>query len=185
MSGASISPAFSSNKLNYSASVANNVSSIALTPSASHAGSNIQINGTIAKSGISSSRIPLKVGVNNIEIKITAENGTTTKTYKLTVNRAKSSDATLSALTLTAGKLNPTFSKSALNYKATVLKTTASIQLRATASNSSAGIKINGAAVKSGALSAKIPLKTGNNTISISVTAANGTVRTYKVVVTR
>jgi hypothetical protein len=85
----SLSPVFTQSKLNYSASVANDVSSIALTPTAAHPYATIRINGAIAKSGASSSRISLNVGSNSIVIQLTAEDGITTRTYKLTVNRAK------------------------------------------------------------------------------------------------
>ena len=66
----------------------------------------VRINGgsySSIVSGASSAPLALNVGANLIEVRVTAQDGATVKTYTLTVTRAPSSNANLSALALSAG----------------------------------------------------------------------------------
>jgi hypothetical protein len=92
------------------------------------------------------------------------------------------SDATLSALTLSAGTLSPAFSTSTLSYTASVPAETTSITVTPTVNAGGATTTVNGATVSSGAASAPI----GANAITIVVTAPDATTtRTYTVSLTR
>jgi len=76
--------------------------------------------------------------------------------------------------------LDPAFSSSVTNYTATVPFGSSSVDVSATTSDGNAGFTINGSN------DTTVALAIGDNTISIVVTAENGTTtRTYTVVVTR
>ncbi len=89
LSSGTLSPAFASATTAYTASVANAVSSITVTPTAADATSTVTVNGNPVPSGVASGSIALSVGDNVITTVVTAQNATTTKSYTVTVNRAK------------------------------------------------------------------------------------------------
>ncbi|MBI1194477.1 MAG: hypothetical protein GC138_01340 [Gammaproteobacteria bacterium] len=183
LSSGSLSPAFASAQTGYSASVASGIASIQVTATTSSGAATMTVNGAPATSGAASSAIPLSLGTNNISIVVTAEDGTTTKTYSVTVTRG-SIDASLSALTLSSGTLGPVFSPSQTSYSATLGSGASSIQVTPTTASSAATMTVNGAPTTSGA-AASISLVTGDNPISIVVTAEDGvTTRTYAITVT-
>jgi len=91
-----------------------------------------------------------------------------------------SSDASLSSLSLTGGTLNPAFSPAVTDYTATVPQSSSSVDVSATANDGNASFMINGSN------NTTVVLAVGDNTISIVVTAENGTTtRDYTIVVTR
>ena len=91
-----------------------------------------------------------------------------------------SSDASLSSLSVTGGTLDPAFSPAVTNYTATVPFGSNSVDVSATTSDANASFMINGSN------NATVALAVGDNTISIVVTAENGTTtRTYIIVITR
>lgn len=83
---------FASGTTSYTAYVANGISSFTVTPTLSDANASMQVrvNGgsyaAVANSAASGS-LALNVGSNTVDILVTAEDGTTTKTYTLTVVR--------------------------------------------------------------------------------------------------
>ena len=83
-SGITLSPAFGSGITSYSADAANSVSTTTVTaePTDSHA--TVAINGTKG----TSEEVALSVGSNTVTVQVTAENGTTTKTYTIIIDRA-------------------------------------------------------------------------------------------------
>lgn len=188
LSAGSLSPAFASATTVYAASVGNAVSSLTVSPTATDNGASIQVNGSVVASGSASAAITLSVGTNTVTVVVTASDGTTTKTYTVVVTRAAatvSSDATLSALTLSAGSLSPAFAATTTRYTATVANSVSSLTVSATLAGSGT-LKINGSTVSSGAASGSIALSVGSNTLSVVVTAADGvSTQTYTVTVTR
>ncbi len=70
LSAGSLSPAFSSAELSYTASVT--VSSITVTPTADDAGATITVNGEPVDSGDPSGAVSLHLGVNVIAVVVTA-----------------------------------------------------------------------------------------------------------------
>ncbi len=186
LSAGTLAPVFVSSTVNYSASVANTVTSITLTPTTNESHATVKVNGTAVVSGSASGSIALAVGSNVITTVVTAQDGTTTDTYTVTVTRAASSVATLSNLVISPGTLTPVFATGTVNYTASVSNTITSITITPTATNATATIKVNGATVESGLASSPIALSQGANTITTVVTAQDGTTtKTYKVVVTR
>ena len=99
------------------------------------------------------------------------------------IGPAPSSDATLSALSLSAGWL--AFAPETSAYAAEVPYAVASVTVTPTASDSGATLTVNGVAVASGEPSAAIALPVDETHIPIVVTAPDGTTRTYTVTVTR
>jgi len=99
---------------------------------------------------------------------------------------APSSNADLSALSVSVGNPAPGFAAATTIYSLTVSSTTTSTSVTATTADSGASVSINGVATASGVASNAIPL-TANavTTIDIVITAANNSTKTYSVQITR
>ena len=190
-----LSPGFSPGVANYSASVPGEVDTARVRPGAADPGATVEArihSGAFAPlpRGTESS-LPLDGGMNSIDLKVTAEDGSTTKTYTLTVTRAPivppfSSNADLAGLEPSDGVLSPAFAKDTAIYEAIVPNTTTSLTIRPTLADPDATVTVNGATVASGAASSAIPLEVGSNTIILTVVAEDGvTTKTYAVAVTR
>jgi uncharacterized repeat protein (TIGR02543 family) len=125
------------------------------------------------------------VGANIIRTVVTAQDGTTPKTYTVTVTRAGSSNADLSALALSSGTLAPEFASGTTSYTASVANSVATgYTVTPTKSDSNASfvqyLGSTGNTAFTGALAV------GANIIRTVVTAQDGTTpKTYTVTVTR
>ncbi|MBC5773665.1 cadherin-like beta sandwich domain-containing protein [Pontibacter sp. KCTC 32443] len=86
LSTGTLSPAFAAATTSYTASVANEITTVNITPTLSHTKATLTVNGTVSASGAAKS-MSLNVGVNTLAIVVTAENGIT-KTYTLAITRA-------------------------------------------------------------------------------------------------
>ena len=89
LSAGTLAPAFDPLTTAYTASVSNDVASLALTPAANDTKATVTVNGNAVTSGQASVAIALGVGDNVITIEVTAEDSSTTRTYTLTVTRKK------------------------------------------------------------------------------------------------
>jgi len=184
ISKGTLSPVFSTNSATYTASVGNTVSSVNVTATTTDPGATLKIKGESATSGVAKS-VALSVGANRIPVVITAEDGTTEKTYTISVTRAPSNVATLAHLRVSTGALSPAFASSKKSYSVSVAKTVSSIKLTATVAQAQAALAIGGKAATSGS-PCTVNLATGLNKIRVVVTAQDGTTRqTYTVSVTR
>lgn len=186
ISQGTLTPIFAPATINYTASVAYLINSITVTPTVANATAKVKVNGIVVPSGSTSGAIALNVGATTITMVVTAQDGTTTKTYKVVVTRAQAStNANLSNLIISQGILTPVFSPGTTSYTASVSSSVTTVTITATVADVNATVKINSISVLSGNPSDPIPLAVGSNTITIVVTAQNGTNKTYKVVVTR
>jgi gliding motility-associated-like protein len=186
ISQGTLTPVFDSATASYTAAVPNSVTGITEIPTVTDANATITVNGVAVASGTASGNIPLVVGPNTITTIVTAQDGTTTKTYTVVVTRAASSNAALMNLTVSEGKLTPSFSSGTLAYADSVSNSISSITVTPTVSDNTATITVNGKTVSSGTASDDIPLAPGNNTITVLVTAQDGvTTNTYTVTVYR
>jgi len=186
LSSGTLSPVFASSTTSYTTSVSNTTSAITVRPTLSTTTASVRVNGALVTSGSNSQSIPLTVGSNSITILGTAEDGTTTTSYTVTVTRAPSAVSTLSALTLSSGTLSPVFVSGTTNYTASVTNATTSVTVRPTVTDATATIKVNGTTVASDSDSAALPLEVGPNTITVVGTAQDGTsTSTYTLVVKR
>lgn len=103
LSTGTLAPVFASSTTSYTASVANAVSSITVTPTAADINSTITVNGNAVTSGSPSGSINLNVGVNTITTVVTAQDLSTTKTYTVDVTRAAAGVATITNTAALAG----------------------------------------------------------------------------------
>ncbi|MEO6630625.1 MAG: cadherin-like beta sandwich domain-containing protein, partial [Mucilaginibacter sp.] len=181
-----LSPAFVKTTLSYTVTVANNVTEAILTPTVNAPGSYITVNGGAVASGIPTEGIPLAVGLNTINVKVTAQDGVTVKTYVVKVTRV-SNNAVLSSLTLTpVTTLTNVSGADYRDYTTTVPNSESTVKITPTAQDATATIKVNGVTVASGAASASIPLNVGDNVINTVITAQDGvTIKTYSIKFTR
>ncbi len=164
-----ITPAFNKNTTSYSLTVPNDVSSI--TVNATKEDTKATITGT--------GNVNLNVGVNNVNVVVTAEDGSK-KTYTIKVTRQatevpKSSDNTLSGLNVNGYSLSPAFNKDVTNYTLKVPNAATEVIVNAIKNDSKATVAITGAD----------NLKVGENTVSVVVTAEDGSKKTYTIKVTR
>lgn len=186
LSAGSLSPAFATATTGYTAIVGNSIGALTVTPTASDSTATIKVNGSTVASGSASGGIALAAGSNTLTVLVTAQDGTTTATYTVTVSRALflSNVATLSALSLTAGSLSPSFAAATTSYSASATGIS-STTVTPTASNPFASIKVNGSSVTSGSASGALALNTGSNTITVLVTAEDGvTTMSYSIALT-
>ena len=93
-----------------------------------------------------------------------------------------SSDATLSSLSLSGITLDPAFSSSITSYTASVANTVSSTTVTATATGDGASVAI---ALNGAVSDGTVNLEVGDNTITVEVTAEDGTTKTYTVTVNR
>lgn len=164
-----LSPSFSAGTTEYSVTVPYDVSRLPLDYSAADGGANVSVSGN-----------QLSVGVNTVVLTVTAANGATRR-YTISVTRQPdptatlSSDADLADLTPSEGKLTPVFAPNITEYAVYVPYETTKLSLSATAKDSKAlGVTQPDAA-----------LKQGDNVLTVTCTAEDGTTRDYTVHVVR
>ena len=103
-----LTPTFASDMYTYRASVANTVTEVTVTPTKNDSGATIEyldannMTLTDADTGVTGQQVAVAVGDTIIGVKVTAEDGDTTQTYTVTVNRAA---ATPPDCTLNTGDL--------------------------------------------------------------------------------
>lgn len=126
---------------------------------------------TAKKSG--SSNIAVSGGVYGFD---DTENYNVGASATLTVaDAAKPGVATLKSLSLSQGTLSPAFAANRTNYTAKVKNNVTSCKVYATATDGKATVAVGG----------KEALEVGKNTRTVTVTAQNGTQKTYTIVITR
>jgi hypothetical protein len=175
ISSGTLTPSFASGTLTYTASVANSVASVTVTPTVTEAHASVTVNSTPVTSGSPSGNINLNVGNTTITVEVTAQDTTTKQVYTITVTRAQSSDASLSNLTISSGTLTPAFSSNNYSYSANVSNAVTSVTVTPTVHDSTATVRVNSISVASGQPSGNINLNVGSNTITVMVTAQDGT----------
>ncbi len=193
LSGVTLSPDFASaTTTGYTASVANGVTSTTVTATPNHAAAKVDI--TPAEhpfyADFPGYQVDLQVGSNTISVKVTAEDGTTTQTYTVTVTRAAppaSSDASLSGLALSGVTLSPDFATTTTTgYTASVANGVTSTTVTATPNHAGAAAVTTPPDADVNTVGHQVNLDVGDNTISVKVTAEDDTTtRTYTVTVTR
>src|SRR5574344_783211 len=158
-------PTFDGNTLEYSIDVKNSVTSITVTGTPLVSTTKVVGNNTYT----------LNTGDNTINLITTAEDGTTSITYKLVITRDKSDNANISSLYMEEGVLSPTFSSAVINYTTTIPYDKTSANFHVTLEDSNATYKVSN----------NTNLVVGDNTVTITVTSVDGTTKDYTVIVTR
>jgi len=161
-------------------------SKITITPTSTDTGATITVNGTQIMSDSATDFLNVPVGLDTIVIAVTAEDNKTKKTYRILVTRTPNSEATLSALTISKGQLNPDFSSSVEEYVDTISHFDSGLVVTPTVTDQNAKITVNGKSLASGQPSDTIPIPLGKTNINIEVTAQDDTTqKTYKISIIR
>ena len=178
---------FDSTTTSYTASVANSVTETTVTPTVNDSGASF----VIKLGGVSDADkvVALAVGSNVITVEVTAEDDSTTQTYTVAVTRAKSptsvesSDATLSALTLSDVNFG-TFDSTTISYSARVANGVSQTTVAPKINHSGASyvVKLGGVTDADRV----VALAVGSNVITVDVTAEDKeTTKTYAATVAR
>ncbi|ANY73033.1 hypothetical protein BBD41_10780 [Paenibacillus ihbetae] len=130
---------------------------------------------------VDASGVVTPVGRGTATITVTTEDGSFTDTSTVTV----SEPTDLSQLTLSKGTLSPAFEAGTTHYTAAVTNDVYSLTVTPITVDAHATMTVNGHLVKSGTPSEAIQLNVGDNEITVTVTAQDGTTNTYMVKVTR
>jgi gliding motility-associated-like protein len=189
VSAGSLDPVFSADIETYNLNVPADSATLSVTAILAQSGSTarVKVNAgsyTSIYNNTVSTPLPLKVGDNIVVIEVTAQDGTTTKTYTITVTRAP----LIVLQNLTLGSAAPITQASNIYQYNAVLEglTDTRIRLTATLTASGASITINGAAVLAGESSAFIAVSgTDTTTIPIVVTSIYGDTLTHTLRITR
>jgi hypothetical protein len=187
---------FDPSELAYRVNVASTVTSLLWTVTKANPNQTLTVTGvnyhsTSVTGNVYTYTVPsLNVGANLISIQVTAEDGLATNTYQLTVNRAPvvpvaSSNADLSAVLLSSGVLSPIFAFGTTTYTSSVGNDISSLTVTGSVYDSKATMTVNGISTASGKASGAISLRVGPNPITLVVTAQDGSIKTYSVIVTR
>jgi gliding motility-associated-like protein len=173
----------------YTATVSMATTSVKLTSVTSDAAAAMTVNGTTVASGTQTGAIALNpTGTTVITTVVTAPDGTTTKTYEITISKTGSGNANLATLRLnTKSLLVKGITTGVLNtYTASVNPTFTTVVQTAIADDSTSTITVNGITVASGAPSPQIKLNsTGTTDITTIVTAAGGATKTYVITISK
>ena len=120
-------------------------------------------------------KVTLNEGRNVFQIQVTSKDGIV-NTYTLIIYRTGNSDATLSSLVVKNHNFSPIFNKLEESYELTVGSETTSLEVEAIPTDSNATVQISG----------HKNIETGDNTVTILVTAADGiTHKKYTIKVTK
>ncbi len=183
-----LSPGYSSNIGNYTATVENNVSSVQVDVIRSSMFAAATLNGTnigSAESAAATGNVSLAYGKNVISVVVTAEDGKTAKSYNITIVRKLSGDASLTNLTASPGGLVPAFDTNQPKYTMDVANAVTTAEFTPIAAEG-ASIKVNGVAHPSGTPYSISGLAAGNNKYLIEVTAQDGvTKKSYSLFILR
>ncbi|TSD67510.1 hypothetical protein FFF34_009000 [Inquilinus sp. KBS0705] len=179
-SNVSFSTLFDPTTFNYTATVSDDISSIALLPIVANLGASIQVNNLPVSGTLI---LPLTLGNNTIAIKVTGTDAAV-KTYTLLINKL-AGKTRLSGISLSAGTVTPVFNSQTFSYTAKVGAEVNEINIQPLVANDSVNVTINGVEHDRNAV-VKVPLNVGtSNTFTIQVAAANSPTTTYTLVVNR
>jgi gliding motility-associated-like protein len=188
LSNGTLNPVFATGTTSYTASVPNLVDSVMLTPTTGDPTAKVTVNGKAVGSVMASGPIALKVGPNTLTTVVNSSDGSTSKTYTVTVTRAPSNNDNLVALSLKNpfAALTASSGPGDENYVASVPNIVTSITAIPVTADPTATVAVNGQAVMSGMTSGPIALNVGPNTITTVVKAQDGvSTKTYIITVTR
>ena len=152
-----ITPDFKENIYQYYITVENRVENIGVQAISQNPNAIINITGNTK----------LKNGLNNINIKVTSQDGTQTQNYAIQVTKTENIEAAntnLETLAIENVELTPPFTNQEINYKAEISKDIENLKILAIPENGAGTVTING----------NTNLQEGENTVTIDVTAPNG-----------
>ena len=152
-----IVPNFNNDVLNYYLTVTQNISNIEILAIPENANATVEIEGNTN----------LKIGLNNIKIKVLSEDKTQSKVYNIEVTKTvnlEDANTNLETLAIENVLLNPAFENNITQYNCEIANNQDSINILAIPEKENASVKIEG----------QNNLKEGENIVKIIVTAPNG-----------
>lgn len=186
LSSGPLTPLFATGTTAYTAAVPASVRTVTVTPTAADPTAAITVNGATVASGAPFGPILLHSPTTTITTVVTAQDGTTSKTYTIQIARPPRADADLIDLALTYGVLTPGFISTTTSYTSAVDNAIASVAVIATSSDPFAQLSVNGSPATSGQPSTPVTLAVGDTPITTRVTSEDGLVTsTYTITVTR
>ncbi|MBS0152492.1 MAG: cadherin-like beta sandwich domain-containing protein [Nitrospira sp.] len=181
-----LSPAFSSGETGYRVDVETKVSTVTVV--ATKADPRAVISGDVPNEGRATIQLDGPGTQKDVSIHVAAQDGSV-KTYTITVKRAApSSNNNLSALSVTSGTLNPSFTADQLNYTVDVPTDITSVDVSSTKADPDAvmsGSVSGGAGQASGQATVTLGAPGTAASVSITVTAPDGTFKTYSITINR
>jgi gliding motility-associated-like protein len=181
----SLSPGFDADVTDYTIDLPYGTSSAKLTPTA-NAFATIKVADVITASGTASQDLSLQSGDNNIVVNVTAEDGTSTRTYTVNLRVAAPSSVSLSGITLSAGTLNPAYDAGSTNYQVSVPVGTSTITVQPVVTDALSVATVNGSALDAITHSVDVSLNDGINVVTVSVLANDGTTtKSYTIAVNK
>ena len=192
LSEGSLKTRFDSSVANYEADVAHSVESVTVTAKARYAYATVEVDGVeVGDDGAAT--VDLVTMETTVTIKVTADDGSTVERYFVTITKlSASSDATLMSLDLwrapgdEAGDpmLTTTFDPATMSYSVDVDYSDESVTVKAIPNDMGATVEVNGTAVDANG-TVEVDLDEGMNTITVEVTAEDGSEMEYMITVTR
>ena len=164
-------PTFADSVTTYTASAANSVEQVTVTTTTTDAGATVAIL-PVDADATTGHQVDLVEGTGNvITATVTAADGSTTKTYTVTVTRrppALLNDATLASLGISEGTLAPAFASGVIAYAAEVENTVEQVTVTAATSHADATFTITFGSDDAVAPNGVVNLTTGANTITVN-----------------
>ena len=191
LSGVALEPDFDPKEVTYAPRVPHSVESTTVSATVNDPAASRVITPADADSNTNGHQVNLTAGGDTvITVEVTAEDGITTRTYTVTVTRSAaglSTDATLSALSLSGVTLDDTFAAGTVAYTGEAASDVSSTTVTATPTHPSATRAITPADADSVAAGHQVNLVEGETAaIMVQVTAQDGATRqTYTVGVAR
>ena len=169
--------AFDSNTKIYTAIVDNSVTKVKVNASLLDRNSKFIV-------GYGPREVTLKSGNNNIEVKVQAEDGSTS-TYIISVIRSDGTDANnkLANIELSVGKIN--FNRDVYNYNFTVATNVDTIDVKGVSESPLSKVTVTNTELKTSKDSATSKLKIGDNKIVVTVSSESGSKQDYTLTVIR
>ncbi|MCS3732494.1 cadherin-like beta sandwich domain-containing protein [Mucilaginibacter dorajii] len=174
---------FDAGTYQYLVNVDHNTTSIDLTAVVHQGNATMLVNGMALTSG-SAITLPLGAGTNYFTIVVTAQDGTSTQSYLVTVNRAFSTNNLLTNITLSGVTINPVFDPNTTTYTASVGNLVNGTDITATAADIDASAQIGPIKITA-TTSYHFPLNVGDNSINVDGVAQNGDIKSYNITITR
>ncbi|MCR8636022.1 S8 family serine peptidase [Paenibacillus radicis (ex Xue et al. 2023)] len=180
-----LTPAFQEDRTYYETQVDYSVASISVSAAAAAPSASLTLKGIAVPSG-GSTAVALHTGVNLIPITVTAEDHST-QTYTLSIYRQYSADNNfISDIYINSGALSPDFNKDLMNYTLYLDKAVSKFGIAVLLENKNAKLAFNGQTVpEKTLLTNSNPYPVGASSLTISVTAENGSVRNYVITIKR
>ncbi len=149
--------------------VGNDVESLTITGTPQDDNATVEVEGA-DENGV----VPLEVGENTIRVKVTAQDGTEGY-YTITVDRAADDNNDLKALEVENYTLDPEFDPNVTGYSITVPYDEDGVTVNATPDDDTAEVTVEG----------NDNLQPGENTITVTVKADDGSEKVYTITVTK